>query len=80
MYSQLLSFINKHCNWYAYQFGFRIQHSLNLALIILVDRISKALENRDFVLGLFFDFFQGVWYSENILYSTKNWNSTVYGR
>ena len=33
-----------------------MQHSPNLALIVLVDRISKALENGDFVLGLFLDF------------------------
>ena len=56
MYSRLLSFINKHNILYAYQFGFRNHHSPNLALIILVDRISKALENGDFVLGLFLDF------------------------
>ena len=56
MYSRLLSFINKHNILYAYQFGFRMQHSPNLALIVLVDRISKALENGDFVLGLFLDF------------------------
>ena len=41
---------------YAYQFGFRMHHSPNLALIILVDRISRALEDGDFVLGLFLDF------------------------
>ena len=56
MYSRLLSFINKHNILYAYQFGFTMQHSPNLALIVLVDRISKALENGDFVLGLFLDF------------------------
>ena len=31
-------------------------HSPNLALIVLVDRISKALGNGDFILGLFLDF------------------------
>ena len=28
----------------------------NLALVIIVDQISKALENGDFVLGLLLDF------------------------
>ena len=56
MYSRLLSFINKHNILYAFQFGFRMLHSPNLALIILVDRISKALENGYFVLGIFLDF------------------------
>ena len=56
MYSRLLSFIDKHNILYAFQFGFRMLHYPNLALIILVDRISKALENGDFVLGIFLDF------------------------
>ena len=56
MYSRLLSFINKHNILYAIQFGFRMLHSPNLALIIVVDRISKALENGDFVLVIFLDF------------------------
>ena len=33
-----------------------MQHSPNLALIVLMNRISEALENGDFVLGLFLDF------------------------
>ena len=56
MYSRLLSFLNKHNILYAYQFGFRMHHSPNLALIVLVDGISKALENGDFVLGPFLVF------------------------
>ena len=56
MYNRLLDFINKHNLLYKYQFGFRKQHSPNLALIILVDKISEALDKGDFVLGLFLDF------------------------
>ena len=56
MYQRLLSFINKHNILYSFQFGFREMHSPNLALMVLVDRISKALENGDFILGLFLDF------------------------
>ena len=56
MYSRLLSFINKHNILYAFQFAFRILHSPNLALIILFDRVSKALEKGDFVFGIFLDF------------------------
>ena len=56
MYNRLLSFINKHKILYSFQFGFRIGHSPNLALIYLVDKISNALENGEFVLGLFLDF------------------------
>ena len=53
MYTRLLSFITKHDILYALQFGFRKFHSQSLALIILADRKSKALENGDFILGSF---------------------------
>ena len=41
---------------YKHQFGFRSNHSPNLALIMLVDKISNALSEGDFVLGVFLDF------------------------
>ena len=56
MYNRLLSFINKHKLLYSYQFGFRAEHSPNLAMIFLVDKISSALEKGEYVLGLFLDF------------------------
>ena len=56
MYNRLLSFINEHGLLYRFQFGFRSLHSPNLALIILVDKISQALESGEYVLGLFLDF------------------------
>ena len=56
MYTRLLSFINDNGLLYKYQFGFREGHSPNLAIIFLVDKISNALEDGDYVLGLFLDF------------------------
>ena len=56
MYTRLLSFINKYKLLYFYQFGFRRGHSPDLALICLVDKISNALEDAEYVLGLFLDF------------------------
>ena len=55
MYNRLNSFINKHkilCN---NQFGFRKQHDTNMALIIMVDKILKAMNEGEFVIGLFLD-------------------------
>ena len=54
MYNRLLNYITKLLN--SNQFGFRQDHSAAMALICLVDKISKAIENGDFVLGLFLDF------------------------
>ena len=56
MYNQLLSFTNKHKLLYSYQFGFRMNHAPELALLCLVDKISDALDNGEYVLGLFLDF------------------------
>ena len=56
MYNRLLSFVNKCKLLYEYQFGFRCGHSPELALTCLVDKISNALENGEYVLELFLDF------------------------
>ena len=56
MYTRLLSFINKNKLLYKFQFGFREDHSPQLALIYLIDKISNALENGEYVLGVFLDF------------------------
>ena len=55
-YTRFISFINKYKLLYSYQFGFRRGHSPDLALICLVDKISNALEDGEYVLGLFLDF------------------------
>ena len=56
MYVRLIEYLNTNKILYSFQFGFRKNHSAAMALILLVDRISKALENGDFVIGLFLDF------------------------
>ena len=56
MYNRLISFVNKHKLLYSYQFGFRERYSTSLAMINLVDRISQALDDGDYVLGLYLDF------------------------
>ena len=56
MYTRLLSSVNKCQLLYEYQFGFRCGLSPELALTCVVDKISNALENGEYVLGLFLDF------------------------
>ena len=55
MYNRLLNLINKYNILYKYQFGFRNNHSTSMALMTIVDKISKALQNKQFVLGVFLD-------------------------
>ena len=54
MYNRLILYVEKMLN--SNQFGFRKDHSAAMALICLVDKISKAIENGEYVLGLFLDF------------------------
>ena len=56
LYNRLLDFINKHKLLYKYQFGFRPGYGTDLALTILLDKISGALDTGNFVLGVFLDF------------------------
>jgi hypothetical protein len=56
MYNRILEFINKHDILYKYQFGFREKHSSNMALMILLDNILKAIDDGNIVIGLFLDF------------------------
>ena len=40
---------------YNYQFGFRSNHSTTLALIEVLDKIYKNLDQQNYVIGTFFD-------------------------
>ena len=55
MYSRILSFFNKHNLFYKYQFGFRERHGTDIALIVLIYKIMSALNEGDYVLGVFLD-------------------------
>lgn len=56
MYDRIIKFIDKHKLLYDFQFGFRKNYNTNLALITLVDKISKALDSGKNVVGVFLDF------------------------
>ena len=56
MYNRLIKYLNDNKILYAFQFGFRKNHSAAMALVTLVDKISKALEGGEFAIGLFLDF------------------------
>ena len=56
MYNRLIDYINENQILYKYQFGFQKGKSTFMALIVLLDKISAALENGDFVIGVFLDF------------------------
>ena len=57
MYNRLYAFINDNNILYKYQFGFRQKYATSMALITLVDKIMKSLDNNEYVVGLFLDLF-----------------------
>ena len=56
MYSRLFSFIENHNLLFQYQFGFRQMHSSYMALMIMMDKITAAMDRGDLVVGIFLDF------------------------
>ena len=56
MYNRINEFIEENDVLYNLQFGFRKNHSTAIALTILNDKISKALYDGEYVLGVFLDF------------------------
>ena len=56
MYTRLLKFLNKLQIIYKNQFGFRKHHSTYMALMLLIDKITKSLDKGEFVVGVFLDF------------------------
>ncbi len=55
MYKRLISFLYLHHILYDYHFGFQQNHSTTLALIEVVDKIQKELEEGKFVTGIYID-------------------------
>ena len=56
MYNRFISFIHQHKLLNKFQFGFRSQHSTNLAVIYLVDKIAKAIDEKEIIWPVFLDF------------------------
>ena len=56
MHNRVSDFINKLGIQYKFQFGFRKKHSTYLAHLILMDKITKSLDNGDKVIGIYLDF------------------------
>jgi len=56
MATRLMEFIARHEILYQYQFGFRPNHSTNMALHLLVDKISQALDKNESFVGVALDF------------------------
>ena len=56
MYNRLYNYLVKFKFLYIYQFGFQKNKSTYMALICLVDKLTQALENGEYAVGVFIDF------------------------
>ena len=56
MYDRLYNYLTTLQILYEYQFGFQKFKSTYMALLALTDRITKAMENGEFCVGVFIDF------------------------
>ena len=56
MYNRLIQYINDNNLLYKFQFGFQKGKSTSMALMMLVDKISEALDKGEMVIGVFLDF------------------------
>ena len=56
MYNRVNDFLSNLKILYEFQFGFRKRHSTYLAHLILLDRITKSLDNGETALGIYLDF------------------------
>ena len=51
MYNRLVKFLEKNEVLFSNQFGFRSNHSTTHAIILIVDKIQKAIEKKEFSCG-----------------------------
>ena len=56
MYNRLITFINDNKILYEYQFGFQKGKSTYMAMVMLIEKVTEALDRGECVIGLFLDF------------------------
>ena len=55
-YVRLLEFLKKQNILYLTEFGFREKHSTYMAILTLLEKITKAIDNDKFAVGIVIDF------------------------
>ena len=58
MYKRLINFIEKHRILYNEQYGFRKNYSSEMAITTLTTKITEAIENNEFTVGMFLDLYK----------------------
>ena len=56
MYNRLLNFLIETIYFFEKRFGFRSSHSIEHAILCIIDKIQKAIDDRSISCGIFLDF------------------------
>ena len=56
MYNRIITFLERRNIFLEKQFGFRAKHNTDDAILSIIDKIQKAIEDRNFSCGIFVDF------------------------
>ena len=75
----MVTFFDEMKVLYDYQFGFRKEHSTSIALMLLIDRVSKALHEGEYVLGVFIDFSKAFDTVNHDILLSKLWHYGIKG-
>ena len=73
LYNRLILYINHYGLLYEYQFGFQKGDSTHMALVTVIGKIYKALDQGELVIGIFLDFSKAL----DTVDFFKNWNYMV---
>ena len=55
LYNNISKFLDRNGSIHENQFGFRKGHSTNRAIITLIDKITKSVDNGDIAINIFID-------------------------
>lgn len=55
VYKRILAHLKEHSILYEHQYGFRENHSTDMALLHLVEKIYSAINNNEYAIGIFLD-------------------------
>ena len=55
MYKRIYPFLEQNNSFYPYQFGFRHNHSTNLAFIEITEQIQKPCDKGSYAYGVYLD-------------------------
>ena len=55
VYNRILKYLDKHCILFRNQYGFRKGHSTSFALLHLFEKLSSAIDRREYTVGIYLD-------------------------